>query len=139
MHGATIEGWQQTGTVPQSVHESKEEHNTRTEPNQFRAVLTARVAELERFTRNRDGITVERSADQLDEIQAASQRALAVCNLDREFNNLRGAGAALRRIEEGSFGACQECDEDIHPKRLAAVPWATLCIRCQEIIDSNLE
>src|SRR6202165_1585284 len=139
MHGATIEGWQQTGTVPQSVHESKEEHNTRTEPNQFRAVLTARIAELERFTRNRDAITVERSADQLDEIQAASQRALAVCNLDREFNQLRNARRALRRIEAGSHGICQECDQDTHPKRLAAVPWAHYCIRCQEAIDGNLE
>ena len=112
---------------------------TTTELNRFRAVLMARVCELERFTRNRDGITVERSADQLDEIQAASQRALAVCNLEREFNQLQNARAALRRIQEGSFGICQECDQDIHPKRLAAVPWATFCIRCQERIDGNLE
>ena len=112
---------------------------TNNELNRFRAVLTARVAELERFTSNRDGITIERSADQLEEIQAASQRALAVCNLDREFNQLRDARAALRRIEEGNFGTCQECDEDIHPKRLAAVPWATFCIRCQEAADHNLE
>src|SRR6266849_6737178 len=139
MHGPTIQCWPQTGTVPQSIHENEERPMTNTELNRFRAVLTARVSELERFTRNRDGITVERSADQLDEIQAASQRALAVCNLDREFIQLRNAHAALRRIEEGSFGICQECDQGIHPKRLAAVPWATYCIRCQEAIDSNLE
>jgi DnaK suppressor protein len=112
---------------------------TKTEVDRFRAVLTARVAELERVTRNREGITIERSADQLDEIQAASQRALAVCNLDREFNQLRNARAALSRIQEGSFGTCQQCDEDIHPKRLAAVPWATFCIRCQEAVDHNPE
>ena len=112
---------------------------TKIELDRFRAVLTARVAELERFTRNRDGIVVERSADQLEEIQSASQRALVVCNLDREFNQLRDARAALRRIEEGSFGICQECDEDIHQKRLAAVPWATFCIRCQEAVDGNFE
>jgi DnaK suppressor protein len=112
---------------------------TKTEVNRLRAVLTARIAELERFTRHRDGIAVERSADQLDEIQAASQRALVVCNIEREFNQLQNARAALRRIQEGSFGICQECDQDIHPKRLAAVPWATFCIRCQERIDGNLE
>jgi DnaK suppressor protein len=112
---------------------------TKTEVDRFRAVLTARVAELERFTRHRDGIVVERSADQLEEIQAASQRALAVCNLDREFNQLRDACAALRRIDEGSFGTCQQCDEDIHPKRLAAVPWAAFCIQCQEAVDRNLD
>ena len=64
---------------------------TKTDIERFRRILTARVAELERFTRQRDGIVVERSADQLEEIQAASQRALAVCNLDREFTQLRDA------------------------------------------------
>lgn len=112
---------------------------TKTEVERFRGILTAKVAELERFMRQRDGIVVERSADQLEEIQAASQRALAVCKLDREFTQLRDAHAALRRIENGSFGTCQECDADIHPKRLAAVPWARFCIRCQEAVDRNFE
>jgi DnaK suppressor protein len=112
---------------------------TNTEADRFRGGLTARVAELERFTRQRDVIAVERSADQLEDTQMASQRALAVSNLDREFSQLRDARAALSRIDEGSFGTCQECDEDIHPKRLAAVPWATYCIRCQEGADGNVE
>jgi DnaK suppressor protein len=112
---------------------------TTSELPRFRAMLTARVAELEDLTRKRDGITVERSADELDETQAASQRALAVCNLDREYNQLRNARAALRRIEEGNFGTCLVCDEDIHPKRLLAVPWALFCIRCQEAVDRSLE
>jgi|SRR5579871_4861821 len=112
---------------------------TKGELDRFRAILTAKVAEVERFTRRRDGITIERSADQMEEIQAASERALAVLNLDREFNQLRNAQAALRRIEEGNFGTCQGCDEDIHPKRLFAVPWALLCIRCQEAVDRSLE
>ena len=112
---------------------------TKTEMNRFRAILTAMVAELAHFTRHRDGIAVERSADQLDEIEAASQRALTVCNLDREFNQLRNAQEALRRIEEASFGICQGCGENIHPKRLTAVPWAPFCIRCQEALDGNAE
>jgi DnaK suppressor protein len=112
---------------------------TQNELNRFQAVLNAWVAELARLVRRRDGITVERSADQLEEIQAASERALAVCNLDREFSQLRDARAALRRIQVGSFGTCQECDQDIHPKRLSAVPWAPLCIRCQEDLDLNRE
>jgi DnaK suppressor protein len=111
---------------------------TKSELERFRAILKAKVAELERFTRNREGIVIERSADQLEEIQAASERAVAVSNLDREFTQLRNARAALHRVQEGSFGMCQHCDEDIHPKRLAAVPWATFCIRCQEAVDNNL-
>ena len=112
---------------------------TKTEVNRFRALLTAKIAELERFTRHREGIAVERSADQLDEIEAASQRTLAICNLDRDYNQLRNVRAALRRIEEGSFGICQQSDEEIHSKRLTAVPWAPYCIQCQEAVDCNLE
>jgi DnaK suppressor protein len=111
----------------------------KSERDRFRAILTAKVAELERFTRHREGITIERSTDQLEEIQAASERALAVCNLDREFKQLRNARTALRRIQEGSFGTCQECDDDIHPKRFSAVPWATFCLLCQEAVDNNLD
>ena len=112
---------------------------TKTELSRFQAILNAKIIELEQLTRDRDGIRVERSADQLEEIQAASQRALAVSNLDREFNELRKVRAALRRTQEGSFGICQECDDDIASKRLVAVPWAQFCIRCQEAVDRSLE
>ena len=112
---------------------------TKTELNRFQAVLNAAIIELEQLIRHREGIRVERSADQLEEVQQASERALAVCNLDREFNRLRHTRAAILRIREGSFGKCQQCDEDIHPKRLAAVPWTPFCIRCQESFDRNPE
>jgi len=39
---------------------------------------------------------------------------------------------ALRKIEEGSFGVCEECGEEISVKRLEARPETTLCIRCKE-------
>ncbi|HVP00233.1 MAG TPA: TraR/DksA C4-type zinc finger protein [Bryobacteraceae bacterium] len=110
---------------------------TRSEFKRFETILTARVAELERVVRQRDGIAVERNADQLEEIQAAADRTLAVSNLDREFNQLRHAREAISRIREGSFGICQLCEEEIHAKRLAALPWAALCIRCQEAVDSE--
>lgn len=39
---------------------------------------------------------------------------------------------ALERIEDGSFGVCEECGEEISPKRLEARPETTLCIKCKE-------
>ena len=39
---------------------------------------------------------------------------------------------ALRKIEDGSFGTCEECSEEISVKRLEARPETTLCIRCKE-------
>jgi DnaK suppressor protein len=39
---------------------------------------------------------------------------------------------AIKRIEESSYGLCQECQNDIGKKRLVVVPWAPNCIECQE-------
>ena len=108
---------------------------SKSELKQFKNILEAKQAELEQLVRNRDGITIEKSPDALDEVQHASERELAIRNLDRESNLLRNVRAALRRIEEGSFGVCLHCEEDINPKRLHAVPWAAFCIQCQEMAD----
>jgi DnaK suppressor protein len=56
-----------------------------------------------------------------------------------EFKLLRKVRAALSRIDEGIYGICQQCEEDISPKRLNAVPWVPYCIRCQETADRNHE
>ena len=39
--------------------------------------------------------------------------------------------AALKRIEDGTYGQCTNCGKEIAPERLEARPWATLCIDCQ--------
>jgi len=112
---------------------------TKTEINKYREILEAKQAELAQVLRNRDGITIEKSPDALDEVQNAAERELAIRNLDRESNLLRNVRAALHRIDEGMFGVCLHCEEDISPKRLNAVPWAPYCIACQEIADRNQE
>ena len=101
-------------------------------------ILERQKAELVEILRKRDGIAIEKSADQMDEIQYASERDLAIQNADRESVLLRQVIAALRRMHEGSFGICADCESAISPKRLAAVPWAARCIKCQEAADGNL-
>ena len=108
-----------------------------TEMGRFQEVLERKAAELVQALRKRDGIAIEKSPDQMDEIQYASQRELAMKNVDRETALLRQVKAALRRIHDGSFGICIECDSAISPKRLAAVPWAPRCIRCQGAADQD--
>ena len=110
---------------------------TKTEVNKFKKILENKQDELEQIVRNRDAITIEKSADALDEVQHAAERELAIRNLDRESNLLRNVRSALRRIEDGSFGTCLHCEEEISPKRLNAVPWASYCIQCQEQADRN--
>src|ERR1700760_1935272 len=110
---------------------------TKTEINKFKKILENKQDELEQVVRNRDAITIEKSADALDEVQHAAERELAIRNLDRESNLLRNVRLALRRINDGSFGVCLHCEEDISPKRLAAVPWTAFCIACQDMADRN--
>src|SRR5579859_4321283 len=110
---------------------------TKTELNKYKKILEAKQTELEQIVRRRDAITIEKSADALDEVQHAAERELAIRNLDRESQLLRNVRGALRRVKEGSFGVCLHCEEDISPKRLAAVPWTPFCIKCQEMADHS--
>ncbi len=112
---------------------------TKTELNKFKEVLETKQAELAQVLRNREGIAIEKSPDALDEVQNAAERELAIRNLDRESNMLRNVRAALHRMDEGIFGVCLHCEEDISIKRLHAVPWAAYCIQCQELADKNQE
>jgi len=100
-------------------------------------ILEAKQAELAGVLRNRDGITIEKSADQMDEIQYATERDLAIRNVDRDSTLLRQVKSALRRIQDDCFGNCVDCEEPISPKRITAVPWAARCIKCQEVADRN--
>ena len=80
---------------------------------------------------------IEKTPDAIDEVQLAGERELAIRNLDRESNLLRNVRLALARIEDGSYGVCLHCDEDIKSKRLDAVPWTKYCITCQEAADRH--
>jgi DnaK suppressor protein len=108
---------------------------TKTELNAFRRALEKRQTELGNGNRNREALAIETSPDELDRIQHATEREYAMSNLERNSNRLREVRTALRRIDAGTFGICFGCEEHINPKRLAAVPWASSCIVCQEAAD----
>ena len=108
---------------------------TKTELNAFRKTLENSQADLGKGKGNREALAMQASPDELDRIQLASERDIAIGNLERDSSRLREVRAALRRIDAGTFGSCVECEADINPKRLAAIPWASSCIVCQEAAD----
>jgi DnaK suppressor protein len=110
---------------------------TNSEVSKYKSVLEAKQTDLTRLVRNREGIVIKTSPDALDEVQHATDREMAIGNLVRDSHLLRKVRRALRDIEEGTFGVCLHCEEDISPKRLAAVPWTPFCIQCQEIADRS--
>jgi DnaK suppressor protein len=115
--------------------ESREQNMTKAELKTFRQVLESRQAEL--GIGNREALAVEASPDEMDRIQHFSEREYAMNHLERNSNRLREVRAALARMDAGAFGVCVDCDEEINPKRLLAVPWASTCITCQEIAEKS--
>jgi DnaK suppressor protein len=59
------------------------------------------------------------------------QRDLAL--RERAETQLKLVDAALARLDEGTFGRCQNCGKEIAAERLEALPWAALCIDCQRL------
>jgi len=93
-----------------------------------REELTAQQADL------RQEMVAERIPD--DSYGVASQTLLediTVDTLEREHELLGEIEAALERLEEGEFGICQGCGEQIPQRRLEALPWARYCVACAEL------
>ena len=73
--------------------------------------------------------------DVLDQMQSMSRRDEAVAVMGTLTRTMADVDAALLAMNEGSYGTCAECGDSIASRRLAAIPWASHCIRCQEVLD----
>ena len=58
--------------------------------------------------------------------------------MQMKSETLKKIDQALLRLEEGTYGRCQECDAEIPPARLRALPFAALCRGCQEEAESDV-
>ncbi len=56
---------------------------------------------------------------------------------ENESRQLTLVDQALLRLEDDEYGTCQNCEKAIHPKRLAAIPWARYCLSCQELVEQG--
>jgi DnaK suppressor protein len=108
---------------------------TQPEATDPRAVLAAERDRLRAEVATRivapDAITYGSMAAAASQV-FEQQRDLAL--RDRNQHHLEQVEAALRRLDEGTFGACVRCGQPIAPERLEAIPWAAHCIGCQRIV-----
>lgn len=70
--------------------------------------------------------------DEIDLASSEYNQSMVFRLRDREKFLLKKIEKALGRIEDGTFGICERCEEEISLKRLEARPVTTLCIRCKE-------
>jgi DnaK suppressor protein len=101
------------------------------------------VDQLEELQRKADGTVSDllllsiHSADELDTSAMDADRSFTLRIRDRESKLINKIKAALRRMEEGDYGECEMCGEDIGIARLRARPVTTFCIHCKTKLENQ--
>jgi DnaK suppressor protein len=107
----------------------------------FKKKLQARREELRRTISRTE--QEGRSADDDPTVDLADKAANSYTKeflfgqTDNDRLTLQLVDEALQRIQQGTFGECLSCQEDIQQKRLDAVPWARHCRACQEKLEQG--
>lgn len=100
--------------------------------------LRAEVGE-ERKQQEASGLGSLEVHDSGEEAGAVVDLMLSVEVLALHSDEISDCLAALERIEEGDFGSCIDCTEEIELSRLRACPTAARCIRCQSVYEAFLQ
>jgi len=82
-------------------------------------------------------IKFENTEDEGDLATISHNRELLYSLHDGDIERLRFIQEGIKAIDGGRYGECVLCGNDINEKRLEAVPWATMCIRCQEATEAE--
>src|SRR5260221_4379080 len=114
----------------------KEQQMSKAQLKKFKDMLEAKRQEIiKRAQQTLDEDMTLDANDLPDEMDLASSEYLQSFTFrlrGREKAFLAKIQKAIAKIEDGTFGVCEECGEEINVKRLEARPETTLCIRCKE-------
>jgi DnaK suppressor protein len=107
-----------------------------------RRLVRERLLAATRLRQMGGSITLEETAtpadsvwDEADHIQASEQREMGLLSRERLVERIERLTAALKRMDDGSYGTCVECGKSIAPARLRAIPEVATCVSCQEKIE----
>ncbi|MBO6674739.1 MAG: TraR/DksA C4-type zinc finger protein [Rhizobiales bacterium] len=90
------------------------------------------LAESEATAEDRAPVALDQqSVGRLSRMDAMAGQNMAAASERARKAQIVKIDAALRRLDDGDYGYCTNCDEPIAPKRLDADPTASLCITCQ--------
>jgi DnaK suppressor protein len=106
----------------------------------FRKILKDRLAALEAAFHSRLGELVDQRdalADTTDIASEESDRDMTLRMQDHERKVVDEIRAALKRIQEGEYGVCEACGDEVGERRLMARPTARHCIDCMTEIEAT--
>lgn len=97
-----------------------------------RREIMDQVQEKIRDVRTDDNVASTGVLDAVESSEADIQDEIEFALIQMKAETLHKIGEALRRLEEGTFGYCFECGEEISERRLRALPFAVRCKDCEE-------
>jgi DnaK suppressor protein len=100
-----------------------------------RSALIGVVGRNEDYGREAD---IEATQDPADKASNSYTKELLFSQSTNDRLILTQIEEALQRIEDEEYGVCVNCENEIQPKRLEALPWVRYCITCQELLERGL-
>jgi DnaK suppressor protein len=123
------------------MHKTMNKNGAKAQFDQYQKALEAKAEDLRRsMSAQKVAQVVSRldvPSDEGDLSQQSHEEWIFLNRNTLDLKLLREVQAALRRIQQTTYGVCAACDEPISAKRLAAVPWAKFCVQCQERIGAE--
>jgi RNA polymerase-binding protein DksA len=98
--------------------------------NQLRRKRLSLLEDVAASQRVARALIEERGSEIEENAQKHRIAGLVTCLNDRDQKMIQQIGATLKRIDEGAYGQCDSCEDEIGSERIRALPTATLCIDC---------
>jgi DnaK suppressor protein len=96
------------------------------------------ASELAKTKNAEEETTEESTQDIADKAVSSYTREFLYSLNDSERSTVQQTEQALLRIDDATYGFCLNCGNAMSEKRLTAVPWAPLCVDCQELSEKGL-
>lgn len=100
-------------------------------------LLEERTSLVEKLKDNDLSVDDSETPDPVDLAVRNYSKNVMLAVSENESRQLALIDEALRRVEDDEYGFCQNCENEITPKRLAAIPWARYCLNCQELVEQG--
>ncbi len=101
-------------------------------------LIAERELLIEKLKGNDLSVDASETPDPVDLAVRNYSKNVMLAVSENESRQLLLINEALERIADDEYGVCQNCEQDINPKRLNAIPWARFCLSCQELLEQGL-
>mgnify|MGYP001138950490 FL=1 len=100
-------------------------------------ICTEIVGDVEKSHHNKKSNEVEQMADISDDAARSYGKKLQGDLEEQEWVKLKQVEAALKKVEDGEYGICEQCEQEILETRLEIIPYAKFCIQCLSKIEKH--